>query len=139
MVWTIGYGSIFYLDVQPVRKGDTISQDEADKLFEGTIEGLSRQVNRLLSHVFLKDCQFDALMTFAYNRGVNSLKNSTLLKKVSVNPKDPTLGYEFSKWIYAGKSVLRGLVNLERVNHCFIVRAKRRFHEGPGNVLYCGR
>jgi len=110
-VWTIGYGSTFYPDGKPVKKGDTITQDESDRLFEGTIEGLSKQVNGLLPHVFLKDCQFDALMSFAYILGVNSLKNSTLLKKVRVNQKDPTIGYEFSKWIYAGKSVLKGLVN----------------------------
>jgi lysozyme len=55
--------------------------------------------------------QFDALCAFAYNVGVNALKNSTLLKKVNKNPQDVTIRNEFLKWNKAAGKVLKGLTN----------------------------
>ena len=58
----------------------------------------------------ISQSQFDALVSFAYNLGPNSLKSSTLLKKVNANPSDPTIKDEFLKWTKAGGKVLKGLV-----------------------------
>jgi lysozyme len=55
--------------------------------------------------------QFDALVAFAYNVGVNALKNSTLLKKVNKNPQDVTIRNEFLKWNKANGRALKGLTN----------------------------
>jgi len=55
--------------------------------------------------------QFDALCAFAYNVGVNALKNSTLLKKVNNNPQDVTIRNEFLKWNKANGRALKGLTN----------------------------
>ncbi len=54
--------------------------------------------------------QFDALVSFCYNVGPANLKSSTLLKKVNINPNDPTIKNEFLKWTKAGGKVLKGLV-----------------------------
>ena len=32
--WTIGYGNTFFEDGTPVKQGDTITQERADKLFD---------------------------------------------------------------------------------------------------------
>jgi lysozyme len=48
--------------------------------------------------------------SFAYNVGVGALGDSTLLKKLKVNPNDPAIRDEFMKWVYAGGVVLPGLV-----------------------------
>jgi lysozyme len=53
--------------------------------------------------------QFDALISFSYNVGINALKSSTLLKKLNLNPNDPTIRYEFMRWNKAAGRVLRGL------------------------------
>ena len=53
--------------------------------------------------------KFDALCCFAYNVGVNALKSSTLLKKVNINPNDPTIKNEFLKWNKANGRALTGL------------------------------
>jgi lysozyme len=53
--------------------------------------------------------QFDALVSFCYNLGPNNLKSSTLLKKVNLNPSDPTILNEFLKWNKGGGRVLKGL------------------------------
>jgi lysozyme len=55
--------------------------------------------------------QFDALCAFAYNVGINALKNSTLLKKVNKNPQDVTIRNEFLKWNKANGRALNGLTN----------------------------
>jgi lysozyme len=55
--------------------------------------------------------QFDALVAFAYNVGVNALKGSTLLKKVNKNPQDVTIRNEFLKWNKANGRALKGLTN----------------------------
>jgi lysozyme len=53
--------------------------------------------------------QFDALVSFCYNVGPSNLKSSTLLKKVNLNPNDPTIKNEFLKWNRGGGKVLDGL------------------------------
>jgi lysozyme len=41
---------------------------------------------------------YDALVSFTYNEGVGALETSTLLKKVRLNPHDPSIREEFMKW-----------------------------------------
>lgn len=63
---------------------------------------------RSLTKVPLAQCQFDALVSFAYNCGAGNLKSSTLLRKV--NRRDfAGAAREFAKWNKAGGRVLKGL------------------------------
>lgn len=63
---------------------------------------------RSLSKIPLAQCQFDALVSFAYNCGAGNLKSSTLLRKV--NRRDfAGAAREFAKWNKAGGRVLKGL------------------------------
>ncbi len=39
--------------------------------------------------------QFDALVSFAYNRGVGGLEKSTLLRMIKANSNDPRIRAEF--------------------------------------------
>ncbi len=106
--WTIGFGNTFYEDGRSVKQGDVISQERADKLFSMIAEDFAIRVRSLL-RVTLNENQFSALVSFAYNAGIGNLKASTLLKKVNVNPNDPTINDEFMKWISKGTSFERGL------------------------------
>ena len=105
---TIGYGSTYYEDGRPVKLGDTITQERADQLFQAIAEDFAKLVRSLLK-VGLNENQFSALVSFTYNVGVANLKKSTLLKKVNINPSDPTITDEFLKWNKAGGKVLAGL------------------------------
>ena len=105
---TIGYGSTYYEDGRPVKLGDAITQERADQLFEAIAEDFAKRVRSLLK-VGLNENQFSALVSFTYNVGVANLKKSTLLKKVNINPLDPTITDEFLKWNKAGGKVLAGL------------------------------
>lgn len=63
---------------------------------------------RSLVKVEIEQCQFDALVSFAYNCGIGNLKSSTLLRKV--NRRDFSgAAREFAKWNKAGGRVLKGL------------------------------
>jgi lysozyme len=106
---TIGYGNTFYPDGAKVQLGDVITQERANELFDLIVEDFAKKVKPLIKQN-LTDNNFSALISFAYNVGIGNLKNSTLLKKVNVNPTDPTIKAEFNKWTRANKVVLSGLV-----------------------------
>ncbi len=107
---TIGYGNTFYEDGSPVKPGDKISMERADKLFGIIVDAFATKVERAVKSK-VNENQFAALVSFAYNAGVGHLQSSTLLKKVNANPSDPTIKDEFMKWTRAGGKVLKGLVN----------------------------
>lgn len=116
--WTIGYGSTFYEDGKPVKEGDIITKERAESLFKNTIKYFHDEIVNKLLKVKLNDDQLSALVSFAYNVGLDidadfiaeGLGDSTLLKKVNANPNDPSIEKEFLKWTKSGGKVLRGLV-----------------------------
>ncbi len=54
--------------------------------------------------------QFDALVSFAYNVGINAFKRSTLLKYINRNPNDARIKAQFLRWKHANGRVLQGLL-----------------------------
>ena len=107
-ITTIGWGSTFYEDGRKVKLGDKITKERADALFLAVAENFAIRVRTLLKKE-LTENQFSALVSFTYNVGVGALQKSTLLKKVNVNPADPTIHNEFMKWNKTGGKVLAGL------------------------------
>jgi lysozyme len=97
-IWTIGIGSTMYKDGTRVKKGDTITKEKAVELLRWEVENKSKSVAAFVSNVVIRQNQFDALVSFAYNVGIGALQQSTLLKKVKANPNDPTIREEFAKW-----------------------------------------
>jgi len=57
----------------------------------------------------LKQHQFDALVSFAYNVGGGNLRSSTLLRKLNAGDYDGA-ALEFHKWNRSNGKVLPGLV-----------------------------
>lgn len=102
-VWTIGYGH-----TKGVKKGDKITQLEADNFLKEDLSSFEKGVTRLIKSNINQN-QFDALVSFAFNLGLANFKKSTLLKKVNSNPDDRTIVDEFIKWIHAGGKQLEGL------------------------------
>ena len=84
-----------------------LTMDEAETLLRNDIHSTSLPVEGLVK-VPINDNQFAALVSFAFNLGVNNLRNSTLLRKV--NARDfAGASKEFAKWNKAGGKVLAGL------------------------------
>jgi len=106
---TIGYGNTFYNDGTEVTMDDEpITLKEGLELLKRVVKGYEIGVTKMVK-VDINQNQFDALVSFAYNLGVYALKKSTLLKKVNINPNDPTIKDEFLRWVKAGGRVLKGL------------------------------
>jgi lysozyme len=108
-VWTIGYGSTMWMDGKAVTAGQTITMDGANKLLMWEATNKSHSINGMLGNTVVTQNQFDSLLSFAYNLGVGALSGSTLLKKLKMNPNDPAISYEFSRWNkinIAGKYVI---------------------------------
>lgn len=107
--YTIGYGTTVYPDGKKVKLGDVITLEQASQFLTYDINRFSVKVALLIKSA-INENQFGALVSFAYNVGLENLKISTLLKKVNKNPSDPTIADEFAKWKKAAGRVLPGLV-----------------------------
>lgn len=103
--YTIGYGH-YGPDVIP---GTTITENEAERLLAEDLADFERCVSQSTSGWNLKQCQFDALVSLAFNVGVNAFQNSTLLKLVKQGADETTIRAEFGKWCHSGGRVLKGL------------------------------
>jgi lysozyme len=106
--WTIGWGNTTYESGEPVKEGQTITQERADRLFNAMLHRFEAEVKHLL-RVQLNDNHFSALVSLTWNIGSGNLKSSTLLKLINQGDYDKA-AEEFDKWKYANKKVLKGLV-----------------------------
>lgn len=97
-IWTIGIGSTMHKNGQRIKKGEVISMEDAMELLRWEVRNKSVGVVNAIRNRPLTQNQFDALVSFAYNVGVGGFQSSTLLKKLLVNPNDPTIAAEFAKW-----------------------------------------
>lgn len=99
---TIGYGH-----TGPETKlGQRITQHQAAEILASDLERFEASVSTLCPGV--TECQFAALVSFAFNVGVTSLANSTLRKKLQQGDV-PGAADEFLKWTHAAGKVLPGL------------------------------
>jgi len=106
---TVGYGSTFYENDKKVKLTDpAITAQRANELLALDLKGFERYADSYCRDDINQN-QFDALVSFCYNLGPANLKSSTLLKKVNLNPNDPTIAQEFLKWNKAGGRALKGL------------------------------
>ena len=106
-MWTIGYGH-----TGGVREGKTITQEQADAFLRSDVAATVRAVDGMVK-VPLRQGQFDALVSFAYNLGSNALQNSSLLRLLNAGDYHGASG-QFGRWIYAGGVVMPGLVRRRR-------------------------
>lgn len=108
---TIGYGATYYPSGLKVTLNDkAITEAQATTMLMNMLKTYEKSVDSFCRDDINQN-QFDALVSFAYNVGVNALKGSTLLKKVNKDPNDPTIRAEFLKWNKGGGKVLKGLTN----------------------------
>ncbi len=108
--WTIGYGNTFYEDGQPVRQFDKISEERAEELFDNILASFSEKVGKMVTSKISIN-QFDSLVSFAYNVGVEALRTSTLLRQVNKNPDDYyEITKQFMRWNKQNGRTVQGLV-----------------------------
>lgn len=105
--WTVGYGTTKFPSGRPVKKGDYVTPAQAEMYLREDVKKFASSVDALVT-VPLKQCQYDALVSFVYNLGATNFRKSTLLKKL--NAKDyKGAADEFLLWVSPGSSVEAGL------------------------------
>ena len=106
---TIGYGTTRYPNGNKVTLKDvSITEQQGVEYLMDDLKTFEKYVDSYCRDDVNQN-QFDALVSFCYNLGPNNLKSSTLLKKVNLNPFDPSILNEFLKWNKGGGRVLKGL------------------------------
>lgn len=101
-VWTVGYGHT--VGVHP---GLVWTQEQADQTLAEELGEFAGKVAGLLTEPVSQN-QFDALVCFAYNVGVQALHGSTLLRLVNSGDIKGAAA-QFPRWNRAGGQVLAGL------------------------------
>jgi lysozyme len=108
-VATIGYGATFYPSGKKVTMQDApISLVTAKWMLKETADKFASDVDKMIKSNINQN-QFNAIVSLAYNIGLGGLQKSSLLRKVNVNPNDPTITNSFLVWNKAGGKVLNGL------------------------------
>lgn len=97
-VATIGVGSTYYEDGNRVKLSDpTITKARAIELFKYTLKHYELAVYSNTRDDITQN-EFDALVSFTYNIGVNGFKKSTLLKRINARASDQSIENAFMMW-----------------------------------------
>jgi lysozyme len=105
---TIGYGH-----TKSVTRADVgvkfVTEATASEMLTDDLAEFAEQVEAAVT-VPLNQDQFDALCSFTYNLGAQSLNASTLLSRLNAGAYD-AVPDQLVRWIHGGGKVLQGLVN----------------------------
>jgi lysozyme len=103
-VLTIGWGSTG----KHVVEGMVITREEAEELLKRDLVRFEVGVNNLCPN--LKQNQFDALVSFAFNLGIGCLQRSTLRQRINRRDTPEAIEQAFAMYRRGGGRVLPGLV-----------------------------
>jgi lysozyme len=103
-VWTIGYGT-----TKNVVPDMEITEEKAEEFLIRDVRESEDCINQ---HVVAKlnQNQFDALVSFVFNVGINAFRQSTLLKKINCLKFDEVPA-QMRRWIYVKNHINKGLIN----------------------------
>ena len=103
-VWTIGYGH-----TKGVKKGDRITQYQAEQFLRDDLAEFERaagKVQRLTTQG-----RYDAVVDFMYNLGIGNFNKSTLKIYIESGRAVWEIQEQFLRWVNAGGRKLGGLVS----------------------------
>jgi len=101
-VWTIGYGS-----TNGGHQRDAITELEAGATVDGDVAEAEDAVNMFVE-VDLHNYEFDALVSFTFNCGVNAFHGSTLLRLLNDGDREGA-SKQFIRWNKDNGKVVAGL------------------------------
>lgn len=103
--WTIGYG-----DTGPhVRQDSVIDAAEAERrLVDRVTREFEPGINKALTRE-IQQCEYDALISWAYNVGVTAAATSTLMRMLNVGDDDIGTWLQLTRWVNAGGRPSLGL------------------------------
>jgi len=108
-LWTCGVGHLIGDGKHlPDSWNRTFSQEEIDGLLKSDLRRFELGVHKMLPNVPLRQCEFDCLVSFAFNLGLGTFQRSTLRQALLRGNKKAAME-SLVKYCRAGGKILRGL------------------------------
>jgi lysozyme len=108
-LWTVGVGHLIGDGKSlPDSWNRTFSQEEIDGILKSDLRRFELGVSKMLPNVPLRQCEFDAIISFCFNLGLGCFQRSTLRQALLRGDKKAAME-SLVKYCRAGGKILRGL------------------------------
>jgi len=108
-LWTVGVGHLIGDGKSlPTDWNRTFTKEEIDALLVRDLNRFERGISKMLPNVPLRQCEFDCLVSFAFNLGLGTFQRSTLRQALLRGNKKAAME-SLVKYCRAGGKILRGL------------------------------
>lgn len=109
-VWTVGYGH-----TKGVKPWTVVTKAQAEQCLREDVLAAERSIDQLrYLQQELKQCHYDALVSFTFNLGVGAFNQSSLRKLIIQDTGNPLIRNEFQRWVYVNGRISPGLVARRR-------------------------
>ena len=108
-LWTVGVGHLIGDGkLLPDSWNRTFSEEEIDALLRTDLRRFELGISKMLPNVPLRQCEFDCLVSFAFNVGLGTFQRSTLRQALLRNDKTQAME-SLVKYCRAGGKIVKGL------------------------------
>jgi lysozyme len=122
-IWTIGYGHTSMAGPPNVKPGLVMTRAEADDILKRDVEKFAVGVRKSLTRQ-ISPLQFSALVSFAYNVGLDGFRKSSVLKAVNAGDDD-AVPRRLGLWVKASGQTLPGLVRRRAAEAALFVSKRK--------------
>ena len=110
-LWTVGVGHLIGDGKSlPESWNRTFTQEEIDVLLKRDLSRFESGLFKMLPNIKLKQCEFDALISFSFNLGLGCFQRSTIRQALLRGDKEAAME-SLVKYCKAGGKILKGLQN----------------------------
>jgi len=108
-LWTVGVGHLIGDGKSlPESWNKTFTSEEVDALLIRDLNRFERGISKMLPNVPLRQCEFDCLVSFAFNVGLGTFQRSTLRQALLRGNKTQAME-SLVKYCRAGGKIVKGL------------------------------
>jgi len=108
-LWTIGVGHLIGDGKSlPESWNKTFTTEEVDALLRTDLRRFELGILKMLPNVLLRQCEFDCLVSFAFNVGLGTFQRSTLRQALLRGDKKAAME-SLVKYCRAGGKIVKGL------------------------------
>lgn len=119
---TIGWGHLIVPGDPDFSEG--ITEEQADEIFRRDLRRFERRVAKEVTLTGIRQLEFDAMVSLAYNIGERNFARSSVLSRVNAGLRDQAPKH-FADWRKTGGRVSRGLVRRRTLEAQLFVDARR--------------
>jgi lysozyme len=108
-LWTVGVGHLIGDGKSLPESWDRLfTKEEIDGILKRDLRRFELGVHKMLPNMFLRQHEFDALVSFCFNLGLGCFQRSTIRQALLRGDKKAAMG-SLLKYCRAGGKILRGL------------------------------